>query len=83
MGAFLIAIQAEHGDNESEQNTDRHHETKEHFLVEIIGSKRCLYLHLVGDIVIDLFRLAVLCDLLCPSCIIQYDKRLAVQLVLR
>ena len=81
MGAFLIAIEAEHGDNECEQNSDRHHETKEHFLVEIIGSKRCLYLHLVGDIVIDLFRYAVLCDLLCPSCIIQNYELLTVQLV--
>ena len=82
MGAFLIAIQAKHGDNEGKQNSDRHHESEEHFLVKIIGSKSCLYLHVVGDIVIDLLRHAVRNGHLCPSCVIQNDEGLTVQLVL-
>ena len=82
MGEFLVTIQAEHGENECKQNSNSHHEAKEHFLVEIIGSKSCLNLHFVGDIVIDLFGNAVCSDHLCPSCIIQNDEHLTVQLVL-
>ena len=82
MGAFLVTIKAEHCENERKQNSDRHHESEEHFLVEIIGSKSCLNLHLVCDIVIDLFRDTVCSDHLRPPCVIQYDEHLTVQPVL-
>ena len=82
VGAFLETIKACHCDNQGKENSERDHEAKEYFIVQVVRSKRRLYRHLVGYVVVDLVwdRLGYLLE---PASVIEDNEDVVVHLVHR
>ena len=81
MGFLLRAIAACHEDDECGEHPDHDHEEHESFIVHIIGLKVRLNLHLVRHIHVMLLRNAI-AELLEPSCVIEDDQDLIMDLIL-
>ena len=82
VGAFLETIKACHCDNHGKENSERDHEAKEYFIVQVVCSKRRLDRHFVRYVVVDLFwdRLGYLLE---PASVIEDNEDVVVHLVLR
>ena len=82
VGAFLETIKACHCDNHGKENSERDHEAKEYFIVQVVCSKRRLDRHFVRHVVVDLFwdRLGYLLE---PASVIEDNEDVVVHLVLR
>ena len=81
VGAFLETIKACHCDNHGKENSERDHEAKEYFIVEVVRCKRRLDRHFVGYVVVYSVR-DRLGYLLEPAGVIEDDEDVVVHLVL-
>ena len=81
MGAFLETIKTCHCDNQGKENSERDHEAKEYFIVEVVRSECRLYRHFVGYVVVHRWR-DCLGYLLEPASVIEDDEDVVVHLVL-
>ena len=78
---LLQAIQTRHQHHSREEQSQRHHEAQEHFIVQIVCCEGRGYGHLVGHIVINLVW-HCLGDFLQPASVVEDYENIIVHLIL-